>query len=152
MEADLRDFLVTDQKLSDRHVQYLMFQILSALAYVHSADILHRDIKPENILVNSNCEVKLCDFGLARGIDFEEDPTMSTNYVQTRWYRAPELLLNYKTVSKAIDMWSVGCVFAELLGSGILFKGSSPINQVEMILRVLGTQDINNVRGSPQGM
>jgi mitogen-activated protein kinase 1/3 len=152
MEADLRDFLVTEQKLSDRHVQYLMYQILSAVAYMHSANILHRDLKPENILVNSNCEIKICDFGLARGLDFTEDPTMSTNYVVTRWYRAPELLLNHKTVTKAIDMWSVGCIMAELLGRGVLFKGSSPINQVEKILQVLGSQEIENVRGSPQGL
>jgi len=152
MEADLRDFLVTEQKLSERHVQYLMFQMLSAVCYMHSADILHRDLKPENILVNSNCEIKICDFGLARGLDFTEDPTMSTNYVVTRWYRAPELLLNHKTVSKAIDMWSVGCIMAELLGKGVLFKGSSPINQVEKIIQVLGSQEIENVKGSPQGL
>jgi mitogen-activated protein kinase 1/3 len=152
MEADLRDFLVTEQKLTERHVQYLMYQILSAVAYMHSANILHRDLKPENILVNSNCETKICDFGLARGLDFDEDPTMSTNYVVTRWYRAPELLLNHKTASKAIDMWSVGCIMAELLGKGVLFKGSSPINQVERILQVLGSQEIENVKGSPQGL
>ncbi|KAL0484286.1 mitogen-activated protein kinase [Acrasis kona] len=152
MEADLRDFLVTDQQLSDRHIQYLMFQILSAISYVHRADILHRDLKPENILVNTSCEVKICDFGLARGMNFDQDATMSTNYVQTRWYRAPELLLNNHTVSKAIDIWSIGCVMAELMGSGILFKGSSPINQLEQILRVLGTQEIENVKGSPQGL
>ncbi|KAL0487628.1 mitogen-activated protein kinase [Acrasis kona] len=152
MEADLRDFLVTEQKLSNRHVQYLMFQILSAIAYMHSADILHRDLKPENILVNSNCEIKICDFGLARALDFSEDPTMSTNYVVTRWYRSPELLLNHKTVSKAIDIWSVGCIMAELIGKGVLFKGSSPINQVEKILQVLGSQEMENVKGSPQGL
>lgn len=129
-----------------------MYQILSAVCYMHSADILHRDLKPENILVNSNCETKICDFGLARGLDFTEDPSMSTNYVVTRWYRAPELLLNHKTVSKAIDMWSVGCIMAELLGKGVLFKGSSPINQVEKILQVLGSQEVHNVKGSPQGL
>ena len=87
------------QKLSEQHIQYFVYQILLALQYVHSADILHRDLvwkkkkkkkilmnfskKPENILLNSNCELKMIDFGLARGINFDEDPTMSTNYVQT---------------------------------------------------------------------
>jgi serine/threonine protein kinase len=82
--------------LTDAHIQYIMFQFLSALHYTHSANVLHRDLKPENILINSDSSIKLCDFGLARGIDFEKDPTMSTTYVQTRWYRAPELLLNHK--------------------------------------------------------
>jgi mitogen-activated protein kinase 1/3 len=75
MEADLRDLLIQDHVLSDRQVQYIMYQILLAVAYIHSADVLHRDLKPENILVNSSCEIKICDFGLARGIDFEDDPT-----------------------------------------------------------------------------
>jgi serine/threonine protein kinase len=152
MEADLRDFLVTGQKLSDKHVQYLMYQMLSAMSHVHSSNILHRDLKPENILINSNCQVKICDFGLARGMDWEEDPTMSTNYVQTRWYRAPELLLNYKSVSPAIDIWSLGCIMAELMGVGVLFKGSSPINQLEKILQVMGTQEAGNIKGSPQSL
>jgi mitogen-activated protein kinase 1/3 len=151
MEADLRDFFVTGQKLSDKHIQYIMFQLLSALTYMHSAGIVHRDIKPENVLINSNCEVKLCDFGLARGLN-EDDPTMSTSYVTTRYYRAPELLLDNPICTEAIDMWSVGCIFAELLGSPILFKGTSPINQMEQILRVLGTQSENDIKGSPQGV
>jgi serine/threonine protein kinase len=89
---------------------------------------------------------------LARGIDFEDDPTMSTNYVMTRWYRAPELLLNNQTVTKECDMWSVGCIMGELLGKDVLFKGTSPINQVEKILKVLGTPNMDNVKGSPQGI
>ncbi|KAL0490292.1 mitogen-activated protein kinase [Acrasis kona] len=152
MEADLRDFLVTGQKLSDRHVQYLMYQMLSAMSYIHSCNILHRDLKPENILINSNCEVKICDMGLARGMDWQEDATMSTNYVQTRWYRAPELLLNQKEVTPKIDIWSIGCIMAELMGAGILFRGASPINQLEKILQLFGTKAAGSMRGSPQGL
>lgn len=153
MQADLRDLLVTGQKLSDKHVQYITYQILLALAYIHSADILHRDLKPENILLNADCVLKLCDFGLARGIDFEKDPRMSTNYVQTRYYRAPELLLNNATVTKQVDMWSVGCIMAELLGGKILFQGTSPINQIEKIVRIVGTpKNLDFCKGSPQGV
>jgi serine/threonine protein kinase len=164
MEADLRDLILTQQKLSDRHVQFLMFQLVSALSYTHAANILHRDLKPENILINSDCRLKICDFGLARGVDFTLRPTestndemievgeMSTNYVQTRWYRAPELLLNNRFVSKQCDIWSVGCIFAELLGSDVLFRGSSPIEQIKHILRILGTPHTSDIRGSPNGI
>lgn len=78
--------------------------------------------KPSNILLNSDCELKICDFGLSRGIDFETS-VMSTPYVATRWYRAPELLLMWDTATKAIDIWSVGCIFAEMLGRKVLFPG-----------------------------
>lgn len=152
MEADLRDILNSNQLLTDQHVQYFMYQLLLALQYIHSADVLHRDMKPENILLNCDCELKLCDFGLARGIDFDLDPTMSTNYVQTRWYRAPELLLNNSTVSKETDMWSVGCIFAELLTRRVLFQGKSPIEQMKLIIKIIGTPDAENIKGCQQGI
>ncbi|KAL0477086.1 hypothetical protein AKO1_010339 [Acrasis kona] len=152
METDLRNIIRSRQKLSDKHLQYITFQILAALNYMHSASVLHRDLKPENILINSDSRVKVCDFGLARGIDFEKDPTMSTCYVQTRWYRAPELLLSHEVVSKQADMWSFGCILAELLTGNVLFRGSSPINQIEKIVQLLGKPDMENVRGSQQGV
>jgi mitogen-activated protein kinase 1/3 len=152
METDLRNIIRSKQKLSDKHIQYIMFQILAALNYTHSANILHRDLKPENILINSDSRVKLCDFGLARGINFDENPTMSTCYVQTRWYRAPELLLSHSIVSKQADMWSLGCIFAELLTGSVLFRGASPVDQIEKIINLLGTPEAKNVRGSPQGL
>jgi serine/threonine protein kinase len=130
----------------------VVYQILCALAYTHSQNILHRDLKPENILINASCSVKLCDFGLARGVDFDNDPTMSTNYVQTRWYRAPELLLNSKEVSAETDIWSIGCIFGELLGGVTMFRGSSPIDQIGKILTVLGTPKYEDIRGSQQGV
>lgn len=93
METDLRQIIKSDQQLSDQHLQYFLYQILRALKYIHSANVLHRDLKPSNILLNSDCELKICDFGLSRGIDFEtENPMMSTPYVATRWYRAPGML------------------------------------------------------------
>jgi len=152
METDLRNIIRSKQRLSDRHQQYITFQIVAALAYTHSASVLHRDLKPENILINADCKVKLCDFGLARGIDFDNDPTMSTCYVQTRWYRAPELLLYNDVVSKQADIWSLGCILAELITGNVLFRGASPVNQIEKIVQLLGTPDMENVRGSPQGI
>ncbi|KAL0478720.1 mitogen-activated protein kinase [Acrasis kona] len=153
MPADLRDFLRLGEQLPVPHIQFLMYQMMMGVSYMHSADIIHRDIKPENILVDEKCGVKLCDFGMARGIDFKNNPHMSSTYVQTRWYRAPELLLEYDKVSKAIDIWSCGCVFAELLKVGVLFPGRNPSDQVELITRLLGTPtDLSTVKGSRHGI
>ena len=103
----------------------------TGLKYLHSAGIIHRDLKPGNLLVNSNCLLKICDFGFARAV--EPDPTIPmTLEVVTQYYRAPELLAGCKHYDTAIDMWSVGCIFAELLGRRILFEASSPTAQVNM--------------------
>ena len=94
MECDLHK-LIQSQKLSNDHVCYFTYQILCGLKYIHSANVLHRDLKPSNILVNSNCDLKICDFGLARIADPEYDHAGHlTEYVVTRWYRAPEVMLN----------------------------------------------------------
>jgi mitogen-activated protein kinase 1/3 len=157
MEADLRDILDSSQVLNMDQIKYLMYQLLSAVHYLHSADIVHRDIKPENCLVNSKCELKLCDFGLARGCDFEIDlekklqgtTRLSTNYVQTRPYRAPELLLNSQRVGKTSDIWAIGCIFAEMLNEGhALFDGSSTQDQIFKIIQVMGTPHLEDVHGS----
>ena len=86
--------------------------------YVHSANVIHRDLKPSNILVNENCDLKICDFGLARITDIE-----MTGYVSTRYYRAPEIMLTWQHYDKAVDIWSVGCIFAEMLIGQPLFPG-----------------------------
>lgn len=148
METDLRQIIKSDQQLSDQHLQYFLYQILRALKYIHSANVLHRDLKPSNILLNSDCELKICDFGLSRGIDFEtENPMMSTPYVATRWYRAPELLLMWETATKAIDVWSVGCIFAELLNRKAFFPGKNYLHQLDLILDVLGTPSDQEIKG-----
>ncbi|KAL0476581.1 mitogen-activated protein kinase [Acrasis kona] len=152
MEADMRAILSSNQGLSDQHIKYFVYQMLSALAHMHSADILHRDLKPENVLLNADCELRICDFGLSRGVDFEQDPTMSTNYVQTRWYRAPELLLDHATVTKEIDVWSVGCIFGELYGRKVLFQGTSTPNQLMRIIKVLGKPTPADIKGSRSGV
>lgn len=105
----------------------------AGLKYLHSAGIIHRDLKPGNLLVNSNCLLKICDFGFARAV--EPDPTVPmTLEVVTQYYRAPELLAGCKHYDTAIDMWSVGCIFAELLGRRILFEASTPTVQVNYLI------------------
>jgi len=129
---------------SHSHIKYFVYQILRAMKYVHSANVLHRDLKPQNILVNANCELVVCDFGLARpkGSEVEgEAATELTQYVVTRWYRAPELLTGADSYDEAIDMWSIGCILAEILGRRPLFPGRNYLHQLQVIIDILGTPD-----------
>lgn len=141
LECDMHQIIRSQQSLTDAHYQSFIYQILTGLKYIHSANVLHRDLKPGNLLVNADCELKICDFGLARG--FSEDPALDagflTEYVATRWYRAPEIMLSFRSYTKAIDVWSVGCIFAELLGGKPFFKGHDYVNQLYRILNYLGT-------------
>ena len=103
---------------------------MSALKYIHSADIIHRDLKPANLLINQACKVKLCDFGLARwikGVDAFVDPVL-TDYIATRWYRAPEVLLGAPRYGPAVDVWGFGCILVEIYNAQPLFPGSSTLN------------------------
>lgn len=134
MGADLNNIVKT-QKLSDDHVQFLVYQILRGLKYIHSAGIIHRDLKPSNIAVNEDCELKILDFGLARPTETE-----MTGYVATRWYRAPEIMLNWMRYTQTVDIWSVGCIMAELLTSRTLFPGTDHIQQLNLIMELLGNQ------------
>lgn len=135
METDLHRIIYSKQKLSIDHAQYFIYQVLRGLKYIHSAEIIHRDLKPSNLLVNSNCDLKICDFGLARGIDKSHldgrgGTMLLTEYVVTRWYRAPEIMLACHEYSKPVDIWSVGCIFAELLNRKPYFPGDDYIDQV----------------------
>ena len=139
METDLHRIIYSKQKLSIDHVQYFIYQVLRGLKYIHSADVIHRDLKPSNLLVNSNCDLKICDFGLARGIhedhkDGKGGTMLLTEYVVTRWYRAPEIMLACHEYSKPIDLWSVGCIFAELVLRKPYFPGDDYIDQVRFLL------------------
>ncbi|XP_052196952.1 mitogen-activated protein kinase 7-like [Diospyros lotus] len=138
MDTDLHQIIKSSQPLSNDHCKYFLFQLLRGLRYLHSANILHRDLKPANLLVNANCELKICDFGLARtGID---NGQFMTEYVVTRWYRAPEVLLCCDNYGNSIDVWSVGCIFAEILGRKPIFPGTECLNQLKLIINVLGSQ------------
>jgi len=117
---------------------YFFMQLLRGLKYLHSANILHRDLKPGNLLINANCDLKICDFGLARTSNGNNQ--FMTEYVVTRWYRAPELLLCCDNYGTSIDVWSVGCIFAELLGRKPIFPGTECLNQLKLIINILGSQ------------
>ncbi|KFM11513.1 Mitogen-activated protein kinase 7, partial [Aptenodytes forsteri] len=132
MESDLHQIIHSAQPLTLEHVRYFLYQLLRGLKYIHSANVLHRDLKPSNLLVNENCELKIGDFGMARGLgaDPRHAKAFLTEYVATRWYRAPELLLSLHRYTRAIDMWSVGCIFAEMLGRRQLFPGRNYVHQL----------------------
>lgn len=139
MEADLYN-AIRAGILQDIHKQYIIYQTLKSIKFIHSADIIHRDLKPSNIFINSDCQIKLGDFGLARTLTSGKNggSAIVTDYVATRWYRAPEMLLGSQYYSKSIDMWSVGCILAELISGKPLFPGKSTKHQIAMVLEVTG--------------
>lgn len=142
--------LIRANILQDIHIQYIIYQLLAALKYVHDAGLIHRDIKPSNILVDSNARVKLCDFGLCRSISYaQNEGKMFTDYVATRWYRAPEILLCSTRYSEKIDIWSAACILGEMIRSRPLIPGHSTMNQVEKIVQITGMptdKDLNEIQ------
>nr|CAG4646211.1 EOG090X04Z1 [Macrothrix elegans] len=144
MQSDLHKIIVSPQHLSTDHIKVFLYQILRGLKYLHSARILHRDIKPGNLLVNSNCLLKICDFGLARVEEADSSKAM-TQEVVTQYYRAPEILMGARHYSSAVDVWSIGCIFGELLGRRILFQAQTPIQQLELITDLLGTPSVEDM-------
>jgi len=124
--------------LTNRHFQFLVYQMLRGLKYIHSAGVIHRDLKPANLLVNcSDCNLKITDFGLARGIC--KDEGAMTEYVVTRWYRAPEVMCSGSHYDAKVDMWSVGCIFAEMILRRPLFPGGNHLEQLRIIFSIMGT-------------
>lgn len=126
--------------LADEHVQYIAYQTLKGLKYIHSAGIVHRDLKPSNIAVDAQVDAKILDFGLARD-DVSENHIGMTGYVVTRYYRAPEVITRWQTYNKKIDVWSIACICAELLTGEVLFKGMDHIQQVMLVTKLCGTPD-----------
>ncbi|CAE7610389.1 erkB [Symbiodinium pilosum] len=159
MESDLQR-AIAGNLLQPIHVEYVTYQILKALKYVHSGGVLHRDLKPANVLLNSNCHVRLCDFGLARtalpvGIQAggrrnsaaaDEAMPLLTDYVATRWYRAPELLLGSTLYSEGVDMWSVGCILGEMVSGKPILRGRSTMDQLEKVVELTGKPSEQDLR------
>lgn len=145
LPTDLTRVLRSNIELSSEHIRWLVFQLIRGIYYIHTSRVFHRDLKPSNILINARCDLRIVDFGLSRAaLDHDEpDVIFWTDYVATRWYRAPELIMasstNYTT---AIDMWSIGCIFAEMLSNGRpMFPGQNPEDQLQLIVKFGGTPD-----------
>ncbi|XP_020357427.1 mitogen-activated protein kinase 15-like [Oncorhynchus kisutch] len=152
MDTDLHAVIKKGNLLKDIHKRYVMHQLLKATKYMHSGNVIHRDQKPSNILLDTDCLVKLCDFGLARSLyQIQEDagnPAL-TEYVATRWYRPPEILLGSSRYTKGVDMWSIGCILGEMLLGKPLFPGTSTINQIEKIMSAIpypSPEDVLSIR------
>lgn len=125
--------------LEDVHKRFIIYQLLIALKYIHSRRLIHRDLKPANLLINSDSSVKLCDFGLARTMaEGDICQAVMTDYVSTRWYRAPELIIGSNHYNEGVDMWAVGCIAAELYAGRPLFPGSSTLDQMERVVAFTG--------------
>lgn len=111
-------------------------QLVKGVQYMHDRGVIHRDLKPSNCLINYDSTLRICDLGLARN-NRQYGPM--TEYVVTRWYRAPELLISQEMYGPEIDMWAVGCIFGELLGGTVVFPGKNYLEQLRMIVRFVGT-------------
>ncbi|XP_064239214.1 mitogen-activated protein kinase 15-like isoform X6 [Aotus nancymaae] len=140
MDTDLNTVIPKGGLLQDVHVRSIFSQLLRATWILHSGHIVHRDQKPSNVLLCADCTVKLCDFGLARSLrDLPEGPEGQalTEYVATRWYWAPEVLLSSHRYTLGVDTWSLGCILAEMLRGKPLFPGTSTLHQLELILETI---------------
>lgn len=143
IDYDLAKVIHSSVQLSEFHIKHLFYQILCGLKYIHSAEVIHRDLKPGNILCTLSGCLKICDFGLARGLAAQFFTSKDnyhdiTNYVATRWYRAPELILSDKAYDKSIDMWSAGCILGEFYARKPLFMGKDSMHQIHEVIKVLG--------------
>jgi len=139
VEQDLKKFMESKKKtgVDPELIKHIMYQVLLGLVFCHKRRVVHRDIKPQNLLISANCSVKIADFGLARAFKYPIE-TM-THEVETLWYRAPEILLGQKEYALPVDIWSVGCVFAELVNQTVAFPGDSEIGQIFQIFSYFGT-------------
>ncbi|OUC46020.1 kinase domain protein [Trichinella nativa] len=148
MSMDLRkymDSLPPGQLIPESKVKSYCYQITEALCFCHMRRIMHRDLKPQNLLIDNNGNIKIADFGLARAVGVPVRPY--THEVVTLWYRAPEVLLGAARYSLPVDIWSLGCIFAEMSTRKPLFHGDSEIDQLFRIFRILGTPDDDKWNG-----
>ena len=138
VEKNLLEILQDSPRgLEPKLIRHFMYQLCKAIKYLHDQNVIHRDVKPENLLVNENMDLKLCDFGFARLISGSSKERL-TDYVATRWYRAPELLLTQGEYGPEVDYWAIGCIMGELVDGNPLFPGENEIDQLHCIQKVLG--------------
>ena len=137
VEKNLLELIEEHPKgLDPNLIRNIIYQLCKALKYLHEQNIIHRDIKPENLLVTENNETKLCDFGFARLISGNSEKL--TDYVATRWYRAPELLISQGEYGSEVDYWAIGCIMGDLVDGNPLFPGENELDQIHCIQKVLG--------------
>jgi len=146
METDLHS-TIRANILQEIHQKYIFFQILCCMKYLHSAKLIHRDMKPSNVLINSDCLVKVCDFGLARSLNSKGPSSCQilTDYVATRWYRAPEILFGSPQYTTGVDLWACGCILGEMITTKALFPGHSTMDQIDKITRFTGFPSIEDI-------
>ncbi|XP_026190999.1 cell division control protein 2 homolog [Cyclospora cayetanensis] len=151
LEQDLKEVLDACRPagLEPQVVKSFLYQLLKGIAYCHQHRVLHRDLKPQNLLISRGGTLKLADFGLARAFGI---PVRSyTHEVVTLWYRAPDVLMGSNTYSTPVDIWSIGCIFAEMVNGRPLFPGSNNEDQLQRIFKVLGTPaPTESLTGLPQ--
>jgi serine/threonine protein kinase len=139
MDADLYTVIHTCTLTSIQRT-YILYQILCGLEHMHLSGVVHRDLKPQNILINKDIHVKVADLGIARSVSKRNMRIMYTGYVTTRWYRAPELCgCFFGSYDTSIDIWAVGCIFAEMLLKAPLFPGNDSLDQIKRIVEIMGS-------------
>ena len=160
LDSDLHRVLQSAQELSENHFRYFMFQMLCGIKYMHMNRIIHRDLKPGNLLISKDCKLRITDFGLARerpmGLNMDNIEkginAPMTEHVVTRWYRSPELMLCPDGLyDYSVDMWSAGCIFAEMLGRKPLFPGKNFVHQLSLIFDIIGMpkpNEVNHIQNS----
>ena len=139
MENNLLTIIKTVPNLTNEHYKIILYQLLCGLQYLHSSNIIHRDMKPDNILINDDSTIKICDFGLVRkNLSILNNYYKMTDYMATRWYSPPELLVIEPEYNESIDIWGIGCIAAELLFKIPFFKGNSCEDQLLKIVETIG--------------
>ncbi|CAF3858956.1 unnamed protein product, partial [Adineta steineri] len=141
VDYDLSKVIKRGKPFTEDHIKLLIYSLLRGLKFIHSAGVIHRDLKPTNIGISKNSDLTILDFGLAR----VATSGLQTGYVATRWWRAPEVFINWERYDEKVDIWSVGCIMAELILLKPLFAGTDHIDQLTKIFDIVGTPDLGTL-------